>query len=83
MNEQLVKCPHCKKTFPLSEAMRHEIEEQVKSVHQKELDELEAEHLRQIDNAKKEAASQAALKTKKEVQTEYTLNIDNEQYKHK
>lgn len=53
--------------------MRHEIEEQVKSDHQQELDELEAAHQKQIENAKKEAANQAALKAKKEVQTE----VDN------
>lgn len=69
MKEQLITCPHCNKKFPLSEAMKHEIEEQVKSDHQKELDELEAAHQKQIENAKKEAASQAALKAKKEVQT--------------
>ncbi len=70
MKEQLITCPYCNKKFPLSEAMRHEIEEKVKSDHQKELDELEAEHQRQIDAAKKEAASHAALKAKKEAQTE-------------
>ena len=73
MKEQLITCPHCNKKFPLSEAMKHEIEEQVKSDHQKELDELEEEHLKQIETAKKEAANQAALKAKKEVQTE----VDN------
>jgi hypothetical protein len=73
MKEQLITCPHCNKKFPLSEAMKHEIEEQVKSDHQKELEELEANYQKQIENAKKEAANQAALKTKKEVQTE----VDN------
>lgn len=70
MKEQLITCPHCNKKFPLSEAMKHEIEEQVKSDHQKELDELEEEHKKQVETAKKEAANQAALKAKKEVQTE-------------
>jgi hypothetical protein len=70
MKEQLITCPHCNKKFPLSEAMKHEIEEQVKSDHQKKLDELEDEYQKQIENAKKEAANQATLKTKKEVQTE-------------
>ena len=69
MKEQLITCPHCNKKFPLSEAMKHEIEEQVKSDHQKELDELEAAHQKQIETAKKEAANQAVLKAKKEVQT--------------
>ena len=73
MKEQLITCPHCNKKFPLSEAMKHEIEEQVKSDHQKELDELEESHLKQIENAKKEAANQSALKAKKEIQTE----VDN------
>ena len=70
MKEQLITCPHCNKKFPLSEAMKHEIEEQVKSDHQKELDELEEAHQKQMENAKNEAANQAALKVKKEVQTE-------------
>jgi len=69
MKEQLITCPHCNKKFPLSEAMRHEIEEQVKSDHQKELEELEAKHQRQIDAAKKEAAKQAEVKAKKELHT--------------
>lgn len=40
MKEQLITCPHCNKKFPLSEAMRHEIEEQVISDHQRQLEEL-------------------------------------------
>ncbi|MFA5818455.1 MAG: hypothetical protein WC854_04185 [Bacteroidales bacterium] len=59
MKEQLIICPHCNKKFPLSEAMKYEIEEKVKSDHQKELDELVEEHQLQIENAKKEAAQQA------------------------
>jgi hypothetical protein len=70
MKEQLITCPYCNNKFPLSEAMKHEIEEQVKSDHQQELAEIEASHQQQIENAKKEAATQAALKVKKEVQTE-------------
>ena len=70
MKEQFITCPHCNKKFPLSEAMRHEIEEQVKSDHQRELEEIEAEHLRQIDSAKKEAAKQAEVKAKKELLVE-------------
>lgn len=70
MKEQLITCPHCNKKFPLSEVMRHEIEEQVKSDHQKEFDELEEAHKKQIENAKREAANQAALKAKNEASIE-------------
>lgn len=31
MTEQQITCPHCHKSFPLSEAMAHDIEEKVKS----------------------------------------------------
>lgn len=77
MKEQLITCPHCNKKFPLSEAMKHEIEEQVKSDHQQVLDELETEHQRQIEIAKKEATQQATAKAKKEVQTEVE-NLKNQ-----
>ncbi len=70
MKEQLITCPNCNKKFPLSEAMQHEIEEKVKYDHQRVLDELEIEHQQQIESAKKEAATQAALKAKKEASLE-------------
>lgn len=70
MNEQLITCPHCNMKFPLSKAMKHEIEEQVKSDHQKRLEELQAEHNQQLENVKKEVANQAALKAKNEASVE-------------
>ncbi len=70
MKEQHITCPHCNKKFPLSQVMKHEIEERVKSDHQKELDELAEEYQRQIEDAKKEATSKATLKANKDAQTE-------------
>ncbi len=66
MNEQLITCPHCTKKFPLSEAMKHEIEEQVKSDHQKKFEELEELHKQQLEDARKAAETKAAAKAKDE-----------------
>ena len=70
MMELLITCPHCNRKFPLSEAMRHEIEERVESDHKKKLDELNADFQQQITEAKKEAAKQAAKKVKDEASVE-------------
>jgi hypothetical protein len=66
MEEQLITCPYCNEKFPLSEAMRHEIEEQVNSDHQKKFKELEELHKQQLETTKKEAESKASAKAKDE-----------------
>ena len=35
-----IKCPHCHKTFPMSEAIRHELEEKVRVEQTEKLKEL-------------------------------------------
>ena len=66
MDEQLITCPYCNEKFPLSEAMKHEIEEQVNSNNQKKFKELEELHKQQLENAKKEAESKASAKARDE-----------------
>jgi len=66
MDEQLITCPYCNEKFPLSEAMRHEIEEQVNTDHHKKFKELEELHKQQLEATKKEAESKASAKARDE-----------------
>ena len=66
MDEQLITCPYCNEKFPLSEAMRHEIEEQVSTDHQKKFKELQELHKQQLEATKKEAESKASAKARDE-----------------
>jgi len=50
--------------------MKHEIEEQVKSDHQRKFDELEELHKQQLENAKKAAETKAVAKAKDEASVE-------------
>ena len=66
MEEQLITCPYCNEKFPLSEAMRHEIEEQVNTNHQRKFIELQELHKQQLEATKKEAESKASAKARDE-----------------
>lgn len=91
MDEQLITCPNCNEKFPLSEAMRHEIEEQVKTDHQKKFKELKELYKQQLETAKKEAELKAFDKAKKDALTEIDdlknqvaeLSNKSEEYKKK
>src|SRR4051812_5262424 len=77
MKEQLITCPHCKKKFPLSEAMQHEIEAKVKSDYQDQINALEEEHVKEIEKAKADAAKQAVAKAKNDSKLELE-NLKNQ-----
>jgi hypothetical protein len=54
-----VICPHCKKSVEISEALRHEFNEQ-------ELEKIKMQHEKELEAAKKEAEDASAKKIKQE-----------------
>lgn len=63
-------CPHCKKTFPMSDAIRHAIEEKVRT---EEITKLKA----QFEKEKKDEADDREKKLREEFELK-TKNIDKE-----
>lgn len=61
--KNIVKCPHCGKEFEATEALKHQIEEQVSST-------LLAKHKLELEETKKQAEKDAALKVGKDLEAE-------------
>lgn len=53
-----IKCPHCGKKFEASEALTHQIEEQI-------ISELEAKHKKELETAKKNADEESSKRVEK------------------
>ncbi|KKP94750.1 MAG: hypothetical protein US02_C0019G0006 [Candidatus Levybacteria bacterium GW2011_GWA2_36_13] len=60
-----IKCPHCHKTFPMSEAIRHELEEKVRVEQTEKLKErFEKEKTEEVASERKKALQEAESKNK-------------------
>lgn len=76
MADQIITCPHCKNEIPLSEALRHEIEEDVqKSVRDKVKKELEEKNKIEIADLEKQLQEK---QTKVDEMQKYELELRKE-----
>jgi hypothetical protein len=89
MQDQII-CPHCKKSFPLSQVITHDIEEQVLSrerkVHEKELEEmkLKLEHAEKSElQIRKEKVNLEEEKRKFELDKQRQIDSEREKIRQK
>lgn len=65
--KNLIKCPYCSKEFEATDALKHQIEEQVSLA-------LEEKHQRELEEAKKKAGEEAVGKIGKDLEGERERN---------
>ena len=73
LQDQQIGCPHCHKKFPLSEAMRHELEESIKTDYDQRLVAVNEAHEAELENARKDAETKGRLK----VEAEKKLQVED------
>lgn len=69
MNDKLIKCPHCGQSFELSDALRHEVEEQVLATERAKYQKIELQ-LRQEKNALEEKQRAFDLEMQRQLDAE-------------